>query len=223
MELHYPIPGAPLSDGFGPRAPIRTSGGTSSSFHGGQDFEAAAWTPIHAAAGGTVTRSGRAGTLGYAVFLDHGQGFETVYAHMIEPPPVAESWHVEQGDVIGYVGSTGASTGPHLHFVVNRHGTPVNPMLYLTHPQPVTDALEATMTNPIVSVPDSKGTLYIGTDDGEFVQYDTPQAMNSRGIISHVFCGGPGGDKDTIPALGWNDFAVIRTVWRQMCGKGKRA
>lgn len=81
----------------------------------------------------------------------------------------------------------------------------------------VTKVLEGSMSNPIISVPDGRGTLYIGTDGGEFVQYATPKAMNSRGIISKVFYGGPGGDKDTIPALGWQDFEVAKTVWRQMC------
>lgn len=77
--------------------------------------------------------------------------------------------------------------------------------------------LEATMSNPIISVPDSQGTLFIGTDDGDFVQYATPTAMNSRGIISVVYFGAPGGDTDTIPSLSWGDFAVARTVWKQMC------
>ena len=72
------------------------------------------------------------------------------------------------------------------------------------------------MSNPIISVPDSRGTLYIGTDQGEFVPYATPNSKNSRAIISKAFLGGPGGNTDTIPALSWVDFKVAQTVWRQM-------
>lgn len=95
----------------------------------------------------------------------------------------------------------------------------VDDLIQLAITLTVTKVLEGSMSNPIISVPDGRGTLYIGTDNGEFVQYATPKAMNSRGIISKVFYGGPGGDKDTIPSLGWQDFEVAKTVWKQMCGK----
>lgn len=132
-RLASPIPGAAFSnDGFGERAPIVTPGGTSGSFHYGQDFDVPAWTPIRAAADGRVTVAGRVGTYGYAVYLDHGDGLVTRYAHMIAHPPVAVNWYVAQGDVIGYVGSTGASTGNHLHFEVLLRGTRVDPIPYLT-------------------------------------------------------------------------------------------
>ena len=137
MILLSPIPGAALSsDGYGPRAPIVTPGGTTGAFHYGQDFDLPAWTPIRAAAAGRVTVSGRVGTFGNAVYIDHGEGVVTRYAHMIAPPPVGSGWYVEQGDVIGYVGSTGASTGNHLHFEVVVNGVRVDPVPYLTTTKP---------------------------------------------------------------------------------------
>lgn len=141
MKLTSPIPGAPLSDGFGPRDPIHTPGGTSGAFHYGQDYAARANTPIRAAGPGVVIEARWIGTYGYAVYLDHGDGLVTRYAHMIAPPPVSAGWHIERGDTIGYVGSTGASTGPHLHFEVVLHGTRVNPLDYLTDsPKPESEA-----------------------------------------------------------------------------------
>lgn len=76
--------------------------------------------------------------------------------------------------------------------------------------------LEAQMANPIINVT-PRNALMIGTNDGKFVEYATPKAMNSRGIISHAFYGAPGGDKDTIPSMNEGDFKVVQTVWRQMC------
>ncbi|MCL1881260.1 MAG: peptidoglycan DD-metalloendopeptidase family protein [Oscillospiraceae bacterium] len=87
-------------------------------------------SPIFAMQSGTVIRSGRLGTFGYVVFINHGGGYVTVYAHMIRQPPVSEGQTVTQGQVIGHVGSTGRSTGPHLHFEVRRNGTAVNPMSF---------------------------------------------------------------------------------------------
>ena len=135
MSLYSPIPGAAFSsDGYGPRAPIVTPGGTSGSFHYGQDIDVPAGTPILASAAGRVIASGWIGTYGYAVYIDHGDGLVTRYAHMIAPPAVGSGWHVEQGDRIGFVGSTGASTGPHLHWEVLVNGRRVNPLDYLTTP-----------------------------------------------------------------------------------------
>lgn len=84
--------------------------------HRALDLAIGNWTPIYAASSGTVTASGWIGTYGYAVFIDHGGGLSTRYAHMIQPPNVRVGNWVSAGQVIGYVGSTGNSTGPHLHF-----------------------------------------------------------------------------------------------------------
>jgi murein DD-endopeptidase MepM/ murein hydrolase activator NlpD len=87
-------------------------------------------TPIVAAQSGEVTHSGPLGSFGIVVFINHGGGYTTVYAHMIRTPPVSRGDTVVQGQTIGHVGSTGRSTGPHLHFEIRKNGTPVNPMNY---------------------------------------------------------------------------------------------
>lgn len=95
--------------------------------HRALDLAIGNWTPIYAASSGTVTASGWIGTYGNAVFIDHGNGSATRYAHMIQSPSVSYGQWVSAGQVIGYVGSTGNSTGPHLHFETLRWGTQVGP------------------------------------------------------------------------------------------------
>jgi murein DD-endopeptidase MepM/ murein hydrolase activator NlpD len=95
-------------------------------FHAGLDLAAAAGTPIVAAADGKVARAGWTGGYGQLVAIVHAGGIETKYGHMSRIAAYAGEV-VHRGDVIGYVGSTGLSTGPHLHFEVLRNGRPVNP------------------------------------------------------------------------------------------------
>ena len=96
-------------------------------FHAGVDLGAAAGTPIVAAADGKVVSAGWAGGYGQAVAIAHADGIETKYGHMSSIAAYAGEL-VHRGDVIGYVGSTGLSTGPHLHFEVMKNGRPVNPL-----------------------------------------------------------------------------------------------
>ncbi len=96
-------------------------------FHAGVDLGAAAGTPIVAAADGKVMSAGWAGGYGQAVAIAHAGGIETKYGHMSRIAAYAGEL-VHRGDVIGYVGSTGLSTGPHLHFEVMKNGRPVNPL-----------------------------------------------------------------------------------------------
>jgi len=98
--------------------------------HAGVDLAASWGTPVRAARDGRVERAGWWGTYGNAVALDHGDGSETRYAHL-SSVSVAAGAVVRQGDVIGYVGSTGASTGPHLHFELRFDGRAVDPLGYL--------------------------------------------------------------------------------------------
>lgn len=94
--------------------------------HGGFDIAAATGTPIYAAAPGTVTDVAyRSGDAGYRVKIDHGNGWETRYSHMNTWPSVKEGQRVGQGTYLGPVGSTGNSTGPHLHFAINKNGAKV--------------------------------------------------------------------------------------------------
>ncbi len=99
-------------------------------FHAGLDFAASYGSTIRAADSGTVIYAGWYGGYGKAVIIDHGQGITTLYGHTSELF-VSEGQGVQRGQAIATVGSTGFSTGPHLHFEVRRHGTPINPADYL--------------------------------------------------------------------------------------------
>lgn len=98
--------------------------------HKGMDLAADRGTPIYAVSGGTVTYSGYDGNYGYSVVIDHGNGLKTRYAHA-SALCVSKGKTVLQGEVIAYVGSTGYSTGNHLHFEVMVNGTRVNPISYI--------------------------------------------------------------------------------------------
>ncbi|WP_107855555.1 M23 family metallopeptidase [Neisseria weaveri] len=93
--------------------------------HTGIDYAAPTGTPIKASAGGIVTFTGWKGGYGNTVVLKHSNGVETLYAHMSAFAPIGDK--VRAGDVIGYVGSTGRSTGPHLHYEARINGQHVNP------------------------------------------------------------------------------------------------
>ncbi|MQX38555.1 peptidoglycan DD-metalloendopeptidase family protein [Roseospira navarrensis] len=122
--MRTPIDGARLSSSFGMRHhPILGY----SRMHTGVDFAAPTGTPIYAAGDGVVHYAGRKGGYGKYVQLRHNAEFATAYAHMSRIL-VENGQRVEQGDVIGRVGSTGRSTGPHLHYEIIRNGRKVNPL-----------------------------------------------------------------------------------------------
>ena len=99
--------------------------------HSGHDYAAPKGTPIYAAAAGTVLIARYSNSAGYWVVIDHGNGLTTKYMHMFEMPYVSEGQKVVKGQHIGGVGTTGQSTGNHLHFQVEENGVPVNPSKYL--------------------------------------------------------------------------------------------
>ncbi|MBE3562869.1 MAG: peptidoglycan DD-metalloendopeptidase family protein [Hydrogenibacillus schlegelii] len=99
-------------------------------FHEGVDFAHAVGTPVVATAKGTVVFAGRDGGYGLMVEIDHGGGLSTVYAHL-SAIAVRVGETVDKGAVIGRMGNTGRSTGPHLHYEVRRYGRPVDPAPYL--------------------------------------------------------------------------------------------
>ena len=99
-------------------------------FHSGVDLGASQGTPIYAIAAGTVTTATYGDANGYYVSISHGNGYGSVYCHMTNYI-VSVGDSVSQGQVIGYVGSTGWSTGPHLHFEIHVNGRTVNPMDYI--------------------------------------------------------------------------------------------
>ena len=100
------------------------------SFHSGVDLAAPSGTPIKATRSGTVTAATYNSSAGYYVSVNHGDGFSSSYLHMTHFI-VSVGQYVEQGQVIGYVGSTGWSTGPHLHFSIYYNGASQNPAAYM--------------------------------------------------------------------------------------------
>ena len=107
--------------------------------HNGIDIPGAIGTPIHATADATVGRAQRLGGYGNYVELEHGNGIETRYGHM-SAIAVISGQRVRRGDVIGYMGSTGRSTGSHLHYEVRVAGAPVNPVPFVTDEGAIADA-----------------------------------------------------------------------------------
>ena len=107
--------------------------------HGGVDYTAREWTKIYAAESGTVTIARKSSSYGNYVTINHGVGtdgnrYATVYAHMVQYI-VSEGQHVERGQIIGYVGSTGRSTGYHLHLELRRNGVRMDPRALIPDPE----------------------------------------------------------------------------------------
>ena len=131
--MRTPIDGARLSSKFGRRRhPILGY----TRMHRGVDFAARSGTPIFAAGDGRISYAGRKGTYGIYVRIRHNTRYQTAYAHMRSiRRGIRRGVHVRQGQVIGYVGSTGRSTGPHLHYEILENGRQVNPLSISMTPQ----------------------------------------------------------------------------------------
>jgi murein DD-endopeptidase MepM/ murein hydrolase activator NlpD len=97
--------------------------------HNGLDFTAPQGTPIYATGDGVVTTAGAGTGTGNHVIINHGYGYETEYMHMVRIK-ARNGQRVKRGEVIGWVGSTGASTGPHCHYEVHINGSPVDPVYF---------------------------------------------------------------------------------------------
>lgn len=104
------------------------------SFHSGIDLAGPLNTPIYAAADGIIVQAGRNGGYGLSIRIEHESGYETLYAHLNEIE-VAVGDEVKKGDIIGKMGSTGRSTGVHLHYEIYRNGEVIDPYLYITFHQ----------------------------------------------------------------------------------------
>lgn len=114
-----------MASGFGMRIDPHYK---TSAFHEGMDFTSPTGTPIYATGNGKVVRADRkARGYGNHVRIDHGFGYMTLYAHMSKIS-VKPGQEVSRGEIIGYVGNTGKSSGPHLHYEVHKNGRPVNPI-----------------------------------------------------------------------------------------------
>lgn len=123
----WPVAGE-LTDGFGGRR--NPFGGSSSEFHAGQDIATLWGTTVIAAANGIVTFAGWQNGYGQIVIIDHGNGVTTRYGHL-SGIDVAVGQSIERGQQLGRVGSTGRSTGPHLHYEIRINDEPVDPLQYL--------------------------------------------------------------------------------------------
>jgi Membrane proteins related to metalloendopeptidases len=95
--------------------------------HTGIDLRASTGTKVYAANSGTVTTSGYSSAWGNYIIISHGGGLTTLYAHLSRRS-VSKGNKVKRGDIIGYTGNTGYSTGPHLHFEIDKNGTPYDPL-----------------------------------------------------------------------------------------------
>lgn len=126
LPILWPIEG-PITSSFGERLdPFNGEG----AFHKGIDISGSMGEPVRAPADGTVLMAGPASGYGQEVMLDHGHGIHTLYGHL-SGFAVTAGQDVHRGEIIGYVGSEGRSTGPHLHYEVRIHDTPVNPHKYM--------------------------------------------------------------------------------------------
>ena len=164
--MYSPVGTTRITSDFGPR---NSRGGRISSNHGGVDFGAPAGTVIRAAVPGVVIGASYAGTFGNLVKVRHEDGTIGYYAHMSRLG-TRVGQRVNRGTVIGQVGSTGRSTGSHLHFEVRRNGKSVNPMPWLDNNY----REDRSGSSPMASGPGSYG--------GE--KLDATQLRNARTIIS---------------------------------------
>ena len=124
--LKTPLDGARLSSSFGMRKhPISGF----NKLHKGVDFAAPKGTPVYAGGNGVVEMVGRNGGYGKYIRIRHNNAYKTAYAHLNNyKKGIHKGSRVNQGDIIGYVGSTGNSTGPHLHYEIIYQGKQINPM-----------------------------------------------------------------------------------------------
>lgn len=124
-----PVRSSGLTSGFGMRMHPLLGG---ERFHAGIDLAARAGDGVFATGAGRVVSAGWSGGYGLAVTIDHGNGIETRYAHLSRLG-VAAGDEVRAGEIVGQVGSTGLSTGPHLHYEMRRFGRPIDPAATLRH------------------------------------------------------------------------------------------
>ncbi|WP_367714648.1 peptidoglycan DD-metalloendopeptidase family protein [Nitratireductor sp. GISD-1A_MAKvit] len=139
LPLKSPAPGASVSSRFGARKDPFLG---RLAHHSGIDFRAARGTPVLATGAGTVIKAGWNGGYGRMVEIDHGNGLTTRYAHLSKIS-VTKGTRVEAGTPLGKVGSSGRSTGPHLHYEVRRSGNAVNPARFLAVGRKIAKYLDA--------------------------------------------------------------------------------
>ena len=127
MPIANPAPGRVVTSGFGVRRDPLIG---KPAFHAGIDFRASIGLPVHATGTGTVSKAGWNGGYGRMVEIDHGDGLTTRFAHLSEIK-VTEGQAIEVGQLLGLAGSSGRSTGPHIHYEIRRDDKPLNPVKFL--------------------------------------------------------------------------------------------
>ena len=137
LPIANPAPGQSVTSGFGVRRDPLIG---RPALHAGIDFRAPVGSPVRASGAGTVLKAGWNGGYGRMVEIDHGNGLTTRYAHMSRLK-VAEGDTVAAGAVVGLAGSSGRSTGPHLHYEVRRNGKATNPVRYISAGKAIKDLL----------------------------------------------------------------------------------
>jgi murein DD-endopeptidase MepM/ murein hydrolase activator NlpD len=142
----WPVRGV-VTSSFGSRLdPFNGEG----AFHSGIDIATSKGDAVRAPADGTVLKAGMGTGYGREVVLDHGHGIETLYAHLSGFAVIAGQ-EIRRGDILGYVGSSGHSTGPHLHYEVRIHDTPVNPSKYLHSTERQVVASSPSVSTPAIA------------------------------------------------------------------------
>ena len=180
--IRMPIPYARISSGFGMRKhPVlgRMRG------HMGIDYAASTGTPIMAAGDARVEFVGRKGGYGNAVILNHGGGRTTLYGHMSRFAKIHVGQRVAQGTVIGYVGSTGLATGPHLHYEFRVNGVHMNPLkMTLPPPQPLQGAALVAFKHEtrraLDKIREVENVIYAPDDDTRVASSDKPAESGTR-------------------------------------------
>lgn len=179
--IRMPIPYARLTSGFGGRRhPVLGR----FRMHKGVDYAAGTGTPIQAAGDARVAFVGWKGGYGRAVILNHGNGRETLYGHLSRFAKVKPGQRVAQGTVIGYVGSSGMSTGPHLHYEFRVNGVHQNPLkMTLPPPEPLAGtalvAFKSETRRALDKIREVENVIY-ALDDGSRVAGNTPDKASAK-------------------------------------------
>ena len=181
--IRMPIPYARLSSGFGGRRhPVLGR----MRMHKGVDYAAGSGTPIQAAGDARVEFVDRKGGYGNTVILNHGAGKTTLYAHMSRFARLRPGQHVAQGTTIGYVGSTGMSTGPHLHYEFRVNGAHVNPLkMTLPPPAPLSGPALAAFKNEtrraLDKIREVEDVIYMPDEDTRVATAKDAPSRSKRG------------------------------------------
>lgn len=200
-----PVDGARISSKFGYRIhPIRKT----RRMHTGVDYAAASGTPVKSTADGTVIRAGRAGGYGNLIEVQHSDGTTSRYAHLSSIDTRVGA-PVKQGQIIGKVGSTGMSTGPHLHFEIRKNNSPIDPQSVLSGSATTVAAAEgAKATEPIAG---PGNTLAVPGPGGQMPAFSAPTMQMNPFVGSPLF-----GLAQMVSMMGGGSgFAIQPMIMRQ--------